>query len=281
VRKPPPTGTSPRPPPTPGLRHYRLCRFNGAVPHLNARDVTFTCISRAPLDKLQAYKRRMGWTFPWASSHGSDYNFDLEISRSQEATRAFLADGVPAVATRLAQDCGTEPAAYLSETPGMSAYALEDQTVYLTYSTTARGLEFMIGYYGFLDRAPLGRNEGTRPRSGSAATTNTTTRTRPLNEPNGHRCGRRPGSPPARGDPTPGLTRLVLRHRLIVAVFWLAAAAAGYATISHTTAPLPANFSLPAVRNHRRIEVRPRRTGRIARTAKRILIRLVGIHSRN
>jgi predicted dithiol-disulfide oxidoreductase (DUF899 family) len=125
--------------------------------------VTFTCISRAPLDKLQAYKRRMGWTFPWASSHGSDYNFDLEISRPQEATRAFLADGVPAVATPLAQDCGTEPAAYLSETPGMSAYALEDQTVYLTYSTTARGLEFMIGYYGFLDRAPLGRNEGDPP----------------------------------------------------------------------------------------------------------------------
>src|SRR5260370_14408155 len=61
--------------------------FNGAVPHLNARDVTFTCISRAPLDKLQAYKRRMGWSFPWASSHGSDYNFDLEISRPQEATR--------------------------------------------------------------------------------------------------------------------------------------------------------------------------------------------------
>ena len=137
--------------------------FNGAVPHLNARDVTFTCISRAPLDKLQAYKRRMGWTFPWASSHGSDYNFDLETSHPQEAAREFLAGGVPAVAARLAQDCGTEPAAYLSETPGMTAYALEDRTVYLTYSTTARGLEFMIGYYGFLDRAPLGRNEGDPP----------------------------------------------------------------------------------------------------------------------
>jgi predicted dithiol-disulfide oxidoreductase (DUF899 family) len=137
--------------------------FNGAVPHLNARDVTFTCISRAPLDKLQAYQRRMGWTFPWASSHGSDYNFDLGISRPPEATREFLAGGVPAVAARLARDCGTEPAAYLSETPAMSAYALEDRTVYLTYSTTARGLEFMIGYYGFLDRAPLGRNEGDPP----------------------------------------------------------------------------------------------------------------------
>src|ERR1700726_4287359 len=120
--------------------------FNGAVPHLNARDVTFSCISRAPLDKLQAYKRRMGWSFPWASSHGTDYNFDLEISRPEEATREFLAGGVPPVGARLAQECGTEPAAYLSESPVMSTYALEDETVYLTYSTTARGLEFMMGY---------------------------------------------------------------------------------------------------------------------------------------
>ena len=137
--------------------------FNGAVPHLNARGVTFTCISRAPLDKLQAYQRRMGWTFPWASSYGSDYNFDLEISRPEEATREFLAGGVPPVAAELAQECGTEPAAYLSEAPVMSAYALEDGTVYLTYSTTARGLEVMMGYYGFLDRTPLGRNEGDAP----------------------------------------------------------------------------------------------------------------------
>lgn len=137
--------------------------FNGAVPHLNARDVTFTCISRAPLDKLQAYKRRMGWSFPWASSYGSDYNFDLEISRPEEATRELLAGGVPPVATQLAQECGTEPAAYLSEAPVMTSYALEDGNVYLTYSTTARGLEFMMVYYGFLDRAPLGRNEGDPP----------------------------------------------------------------------------------------------------------------------
>jgi predicted dithiol-disulfide oxidoreductase (DUF899 family) len=138
--------------------------FNGAVPHLNARDVTFTCISRAPLDKLQAYRRRMGWSFPWVSSYRSDYNFDLEISRPEEVTRGFLAGGVPPVATRLAEECGTEPAAYLSEAPVLSAYALEDGTVYLTYSTTARGLEFMMGYYGFLDRAPLGRNEGDPPQ---------------------------------------------------------------------------------------------------------------------
>jgi len=137
--------------------------FNGAVAHLNARDVTFTCISRAPLDKLQAYKRRMGWTFPWASSSGSDYNFDLEISRPEEATREMLAGGVPPVVTRLAEECGTGPAAYLSEAPVLSSYALEDGTVYLAYSTTARGLEFMMGYYGFLDRTPAGRNEGDPP----------------------------------------------------------------------------------------------------------------------
>jgi predicted dithiol-disulfide oxidoreductase (DUF899 family) len=137
--------------------------FNGAVAHLNARDVTFTCISRAPLEKLQEYRRRMGWTFPWASSYGSDYNFDLEISQPEEATRQMLAGGVPEVAARLAGECGTEAAAYLSEQPVMSAYAVEEGTVYLTYSTTARGLEFMMGYYGFLDRAPLGRNEGDPP----------------------------------------------------------------------------------------------------------------------
>ena len=137
--------------------------FNGAVPHLNARGVTFTAISRAPLDKLLGYRQRMGWTFPWASSYGTDYNFDLEISRPEEVTRAALAGGVPPVVTRLADDCGTEPAAYLSEMPVMSSYALDGGTVYLTYSTTARGLEFMMGYYGFLDRGPLGRNEGDPP----------------------------------------------------------------------------------------------------------------------
>jgi predicted dithiol-disulfide oxidoreductase (DUF899 family) len=137
--------------------------FNGAVPHLNARGVTFTCISRAPLGKLQAYRQRMGWTFPWASSDGSDYNFDLEISRPEETTREWLAGGVPPIAAQLARDCGTEPAAYLSEAPVMNSYALEDGTVYLTYSTTARGLEFMMGYYGFLDRAPRGRDEGDPP----------------------------------------------------------------------------------------------------------------------
>src|SRR5207244_5679123 len=98
------------------------------------------------------------------------------ISRPEDATRELLAGGVPTVATRLAEECGTQPAAYLSERPVMSAYALQNRTVYLTYSTTARGLEFMMGYYGFLDRAPLGRDEGDPPSSGCAATTSTTRR---------------------------------------------------------------------------------------------------------
>src|SRR5258708_33540923 len=88
----------------------------------------------------------------------------LEISRPEEATRQSLANGVPPAPAQLARECGTEPAAYLSEAPVMSAYALEDGTVYLTYSTTARGLEFMMAYYGLLDRAPLGRNEGDPPQ---------------------------------------------------------------------------------------------------------------------
>jgi predicted dithiol-disulfide oxidoreductase (DUF899 family) len=134
--------------------------FDGAVPHLNANDVTFWCISRAPLDKLQAYRRRMGWSFPWASSYDSDYNFEQEISYPEETARQWLADGVPPVAAQMAQECETEPVRYIAETPILASYALDGDDVYLTYSTTARGLEFMLVYYGFLDRAPLGRNEG-------------------------------------------------------------------------------------------------------------------------
>jgi predicted dithiol-disulfide oxidoreductase (DUF899 family) len=137
--------------------------FNGVVPHLNARDVTFACISRAPLDKLQTYQRRMGWNFPWASSDGSDYNFDLEISRPEEATREFLAGGVPRSPPNWRRSAGPSPWHTCPRAPVMSAYAREDGAVYLTYSTTARGLEFMMGYYGFLDRTPLGRNEGDAP----------------------------------------------------------------------------------------------------------------------
>ena len=133
--------------------------FNGNIAHMNARDTTFTCISRAPLAKLQAYKERMGWDFPWASSHGSDYAFDLEIAHPVENARGWLAGGVPPLVAKNAEECGTEPAVYVSEAPIMNTYALEDGTVHLAYSTTARGLEFMMVYYGLLDRTPLGRDE--------------------------------------------------------------------------------------------------------------------------
>jgi predicted dithiol-disulfide oxidoreductase (DUF899 family) len=134
--------------------------FDGAVPHLNARDVTFLCISRAPLERLQAYKRRMGWTFPWVSSAGTDFNFDFDVSHTEEQLAPFLEGDVPPVVAQLAAACGTDPAGYLAEGPGLSAFALSDGVVYHTYSTYARGLEIMLGFYPLLDRVPKGRNEG-------------------------------------------------------------------------------------------------------------------------
>ena len=136
--------------------------YSGAVAHLQARDVTFLCISRAPLEKLQVYRRRMGWNFPWVSSNGSDFNFDFGASHTKEELTPRLQGNLGPI-PGLAAECGTDPAGYLSEGPVFSAFALEDGVVYLTYSTTARGLEFMLGYYGFLDRAPKGRNEGDPP----------------------------------------------------------------------------------------------------------------------
>jgi predicted dithiol-disulfide oxidoreductase (DUF899 family) len=134
--------------------------FDGAVPHLNARDVTFLCVSRAPLERLQAYKQRMGWSFPWASSQGTDFNFDFDVSHTEEELAQFLQGDTPPVIELLAEACGTDAAGYLAEGPGLSAFALEDGTVYHTYSTYARGLEVMLGFYPLLDRVPNGRNEG-------------------------------------------------------------------------------------------------------------------------
>jgi predicted dithiol-disulfide oxidoreductase (DUF899 family) len=136
--------------------------FNGAVPHLNARDVTFSCISRAPLERLQAYKERMGWSFPWASSEGSDFNFDFDVSATEEQLAPFL-EGELGPVPELAAMCGTDPAGYLSEGPGLSAFALSDGVVHHTYSTYRRGLEVLLGYYPLLDRAPRGRDEGDHP----------------------------------------------------------------------------------------------------------------------
>ena len=137
--------------------------FNGAVPHLNARDVTFLCVSRAPLERLQAYKRRMGWQFPWVSSLGTDFNFDFDASHTEEQVAPFVEGDAGPVITELAAVCGTDPAGYLTEGPGLSAFALSDGAAYHTYSTYARGLEFLMGFYALLDRAPKGRNEGDPP----------------------------------------------------------------------------------------------------------------------
>jgi predicted dithiol-disulfide oxidoreductase (DUF899 family) len=137
---------------------------DGALPHLHARDVTMMYVSQGPLEKLQAYKRRMGWSMPWVSSAGSDFNFDLGFSRTEEQTRESIAPmleaGAPPIVDRNAQASGTDAVGYLTEGQGISAFALEEGAVYHTYSTGARGVEFLMGYYGILDRAPKGRDEG-------------------------------------------------------------------------------------------------------------------------
>jgi predicted dithiol-disulfide oxidoreductase (DUF899 family) len=137
--------------------------IDGNVAHLRARDVTMICASRAPLGKIQAYKQRMGWRFDWVSTHGSDFNFDFGFSYTDDQVRSFLGDGPPPVITEVAAACGTDPGGYLTEGPGLSVFALADGAVHHTYATSARGLEPVMGYYGLLDRAPLGRNEGDPP----------------------------------------------------------------------------------------------------------------------
>jgi predicted dithiol-disulfide oxidoreductase (DUF899 family) len=135
---------------------------NGVLPHLNARDVTFVYVSQAPLEKLQAYKRRMGWTFPWVSSAYTD--FDLGFSRTEEQAREAVAPileaGPPPILEHNAESSGTDVAGYLTEAPGFSTFVRDADTVYHAYSTTARGLEFLMAYYPILDRAPRGRDEG-------------------------------------------------------------------------------------------------------------------------
>jgi predicted dithiol-disulfide oxidoreductase (DUF899 family) len=141
---------------------------NGIVPHLNARDVTMVYVSRAPLDKLLAYKRRMGWSFPWVSSADSDFNFDFEVSRTEAQTREgikpMIEAGMPPIVDHLASASGTDVVGYLTEAPGFSAFVLDEGAVYHAYSTTARGLEFLMGYYPILDRAPKGRDEVNSPQ---------------------------------------------------------------------------------------------------------------------
>jgi predicted dithiol-disulfide oxidoreductase (DUF899 family) len=145
--------------------------FNGFAVHLANHDVMLCAVSRAPLPKLQAYKRRMGWTFPWASSSGSDFNFDFNIAVTEAQQRAggtqynyraghpIEAASAPPAVAQFAASCGTDAQAYRRDRPGMSAFVKQEGIVYHTYSTYARGLDGLWGSYQWLDRAPLGRNE--------------------------------------------------------------------------------------------------------------------------
>ena len=133
---------------------------DGLLSHLHARDVTMMFVSRAPLEKLQAYRRRMGWRMPWASSANSDFNFDFGASQTEEQVQEMLGGGEPPPVLRhMAESTGTDVAGYVSEGPAFSAFAQAGGAVHQTYSTQARGLEFLMGYYQILDRAPKGRDE--------------------------------------------------------------------------------------------------------------------------
>jgi predicted dithiol-disulfide oxidoreductase (DUF899 family) len=158
--------------------------FDGSVVHLANHDVTLMAVSRAPLAKLQAYKRRLGWSFPWASSHGSEFNYDFGVAYTEEQQQAGGAEynfrrspevkgtGARITALRkleeagkegplaeIAASAGTDWATFTREAPGMSAFVLEDGVVYHTYSAYSRGLDGLWGMYQWLDRAPRGRNE--------------------------------------------------------------------------------------------------------------------------
>ena len=144
--------------------------FDGSVVHLINHGVSFYAVSRGPLAKLQAYKQRMGWTFPWASSFGSDFNFDFHVSHTNEEWQAgavqynfretdFRVAETSPVANEFASRTGTDFATYRREGPGVSAFVLDDGIVYHTYSAYERGIDALWGMYQWLDRAPLGRNE--------------------------------------------------------------------------------------------------------------------------
>jgi predicted dithiol-disulfide oxidoreductase (DUF899 family) len=145
--------------------------FDGIAVHLANHDVTLGAVSRAPLAKLQAFRQRMGWTFPWASSFGGDFNADFAVGFSAEQQRAggieynyrregaWQLRGDGGLVAQIAASTGTDAATYTRERPGVSAFVQEDGVVYHTYSSFARGLDGLWGMYQWLDRAPLGRNE--------------------------------------------------------------------------------------------------------------------------
>jgi predicted dithiol-disulfide oxidoreductase (DUF899 family) len=129
------------------------------APHLNARDTTLLLSSRAPQEKLQGYRERMGWELPWVTAE-TDFHRDIGFFYTQEELKSFLDGDIPLTVTQNAEMCGTDAGGYVAEGPGLSVYALEDGTVYRTYVTTARGLEGpAMSYYQLLDRTPAGRNE--------------------------------------------------------------------------------------------------------------------------
>ncbi len=162
--------------------------FNGVVVHLVNHDVAFTAVSRAPLPMLQAFKKRMGWSFPWASSAGSDFNADFNVWFTPEQQKAggieynyrheppmpeapkseplagmsvqqWKLKGEEGPVAQIAATTGTDVATYTRDRPGVSAFALQDGDVYHTYSSYARGVDSLWGMYQWLDRAPKGRNE--------------------------------------------------------------------------------------------------------------------------
>ncbi len=137
--------------------------LDAALVHLNNRDVTLICISRAPIEKLQAYKRRMGWEFPWVSSFASDFNFDFNFAFTQEQMEtgqlAKMVAEAPAWLKDWAENVGTDLASGMAESPGWNVFALEDGVVYHTYSRTAPDRFLLVPYYTqLLDQIPAGRD---------------------------------------------------------------------------------------------------------------------------
>jgi predicted dithiol-disulfide oxidoreductase (DUF899 family) len=160
--------------------------FNGVLAHLNARDVTMICVSRAPIDKLLAYRERMGWSFTWASSHDSDFNVDFGVSAGEAMThdpavprleanelavlkllheQPAVRENLPLISAQNASSTATDLDGYFSEGHGVSTFARENGSVHHCYSSYARGTEFLMGFYAILDRSPKGRDEGDQPMS--------------------------------------------------------------------------------------------------------------------
>jgi len=136
--------------------------LDGLLPHLHARDVTLLLVSQAPLAELQGYKQRMGWNVPWVSAANTDFNVDFGGSYTPSQVRSWeLSEGeLPPIVAVNAAATGTDVAGYLSQSPAVSVFTLQDGAVYQTYASAGRGVEFLMGYYPILDRVPNGRDEG-------------------------------------------------------------------------------------------------------------------------